>query len=216
MKQIYRSPTKDGNESFKKGRPSNQWRPPLKGEIEYAISQTHSMTQAAEYLNVSYPTFRKWALYYDLWKPNYEHRGKKFHHPGQSGYARLTDIFAGKFPKYDLKKLLDRIIQSGLKPSECELCGYSSKNVITGRAPLGIYLKDNDPKNLSFDNISIRCYNCIYVTSDRKQINKYKTSHYFSESVKDDIKPTDTEISEIGISQTEIEQLQKEVLKNAR
>ena len=51
-------------------------KPPLPPRlIESAIKQTKSMTQASMIIGCSYPTFRKWAKYFDLWKPNQSGKG---------------------------------------------------------------------------------------------------------------------------------------------
>ena len=51
-------------------------KPPLKkNEIEWAIEQTKSMTQASQLLHTSYNTFRKYAKLYELWNPNQSGRG---------------------------------------------------------------------------------------------------------------------------------------------
>ena len=43
-----------------------------KGRIEWSIRETGglSMKQASKISGVSYPTFRKWAKLFGLWKPN--------------------------------------------------------------------------------------------------------------------------------------------------
>ena len=50
--------------------------PPLsRGRIKWAISQTRSMTQASKMIGCCFTTFKKYALQYDLWKPNQSGRG---------------------------------------------------------------------------------------------------------------------------------------------
>ena len=48
-----------------------------KGRIKWCISETGglSMRQASKISGVSYPTFRKWAKLYGLWKPNQSGKG---------------------------------------------------------------------------------------------------------------------------------------------
>ena len=45
-------------------------RPPTLNQLRWAISQTKSMTQASLLLKVSYNTFRKYCMMYDIWNPN--------------------------------------------------------------------------------------------------------------------------------------------------
>ena len=49
--------------------------PLTRGRIEWAISQTRSMTQASKMIGCCFTTFKKYALQYDLWKPNQSGRG---------------------------------------------------------------------------------------------------------------------------------------------
>ena len=48
-----------------------------KGRIEWSIRETGglSMRQASKISGASYPTFRKWAKLYGLWKPNQSGKG---------------------------------------------------------------------------------------------------------------------------------------------
>ena len=48
-----------------------------KGRIEWSIRETGglSMRQASKISGASYPTFRKWAKLYGLWKPNQAGKG---------------------------------------------------------------------------------------------------------------------------------------------
>ncbi len=48
-----------------------------KGRIKWCISETGglSMRQASKISGASYPTFRKWAKLFGLWKPNQAGKG---------------------------------------------------------------------------------------------------------------------------------------------
>ena len=48
-----------------------------KGRIEWSIRETGglSMRQASKISGASYPTYRKWAKLYGLWKPNQAGKG---------------------------------------------------------------------------------------------------------------------------------------------
>ena len=48
-----------------------------KGRIEWSIRETGglSMRQASKISGASYPTFRKWAKLFGLWKPNQAGKG---------------------------------------------------------------------------------------------------------------------------------------------
>ena len=78
------------NNKDKGGRPSKQ---PSRQKVEYAIKSTQSMRMAAEYINLSYQTFRKYAKLYDLWHPL----------PSSAGVRKRNST---KVSPYDLKKIL--------------------------------------------------------------------------------------------------------------
>ena len=46
-------------------------------QVRWAIHETQSMTKASEHLHVSYNTFKKYAVLYDLFEPNQCGRGIK-------------------------------------------------------------------------------------------------------------------------------------------
>ena len=62
-------------------------RPPARNltpkNIKWAIESTQSMRQAADYLNVSYNSFRKYAEMYELWSPRKTSKGIRRSHSGR-------------------------------------------------------------------------------------------------------------------------------------
>ena len=69
-----------------------------KGRVEWALSQTLSISSAARLLRVSYNTFKKYAKLYDLFEENKNQAGVGVPRKGDTGFstARLKDIFGGK------------------------------------------------------------------------------------------------------------------------
>jgi hypothetical protein len=182
-------------------RPSNRI-PLLKKDVEYAIGETHSMAQAANYLNINYKTFKKWAKLYGLFNPNLKKIGipKSKNRTG----VPLQDIFDGKHPNYNINRLKERLIGAAVLLDECGLCGYAQKNPITNKTPLVIYFLDGDRHNLQLDNLQLRCYNCLYITSDRQSINVQNASNSRRIEQQD-------MLSHHQISESELEQLQEEI-----
>jgi|ERR1019366_7339116 hypothetical protein len=139
-------------------------RPILKREIEDAYRHSRSSAEAARYLNTTYIRFKKYALLYGLFKtnkysigiPKYRVRGKSF--------STLENILAGNRPNYDLRRLKERLIRANLIETKCNLCGFDECRP-DGRQPTILYFKDGDRKNFALDNLELRCYNCIYLTS---------------------------------------------------
>jgi hypothetical protein len=173
----------------------SQYRPFLKHEIEDAIKNTVSMKRAAIYLNVSYPTFRRWAKYYGLWKPVSPKAIKK-NRTAES--IPLQDIFDGKHPNYHITKLKDRLIRAGIKAEECELCGYNHYNPLSNKVPLTIYYLDGNRKNMALENIQLRCYNCLYVTSDKpRPVYGVNFKRRTDEDMKNHFNLTEEELQEL-------------------
>lgn len=178
------------------------WKPLLKKECEYAIGQTTNMSEAARYLHVDYNTFKKWAKMYGVFKPNQHQRGKKKNRIADA--TPFEEIFAGLHPHYNRTRLKNRLIRSGTKPNECELCGYNKVNPITNSVPLTLYNLDGNNFNLSLDNLQLRCYNCVYITSDKPPRNKSESN---------ELRQMSTDMKELGnITDEEFRTLQEELL----
>ena len=139
-------------------------RPILKREIEIAYKHTKSANAAARYLGVAYNTFKKYADLYGIFKKN--PHGWGIPRPKMLGSSGIKDILAGKHPRYPNKKLRVRIIRMGLLPLKCVLCGYDQLRM-DGMAPLTLYFRDGDITNKKLDNIELRCYNCMYLTTGK-------------------------------------------------
>ena len=60
-------------------------RPIPKSRIEWAIKSTLSIRAAAKYLGVSYNTFKKYAIMYDLFESNKNQSGKGITTKGNTG-----------------------------------------------------------------------------------------------------------------------------------
>ena len=149
---------------MKMARQTHLGRPLLKKDIEVAYQHSRSASAAARYLGVSYPTFKKYAELYGMFKINKS--GVGIPRPKKKGAAGIEDILAGKRPNYPNKKLRLRIIRLGILPLKCELCGYDQVRM-DGMPPLTLYFKDGDIHNKRLDNLELRCYNCMYITTGK-------------------------------------------------
>lgn len=153
----------------------NQRRPLLKSEIELIQKQTKSAAQAARMLGVSYKTYRKYAQMYGIFHTNKSGKGiKKIMRRGSFG---LQEILEGKHPNYSKARLRERLIRAGIFPNECSTCGYNSTRP-NGMAPLDLYQKDGDSKNFKLDNLELRCYNCMFLTTGKIKIYEEDPSVY--------------------------------------
>ena len=138
-----------------KGKNPFRHKPIPKGRMEWAIEQSLSMKGAARLLQVSYPTFKKYAKLYDLFNPNMGAVG--IPKTGTTGYGvKIQDLFDGKHPKYPHYKLQEVLIKTGHMMQECNNCGYTQTRDIDNRGPFLIDFLDNDGTNHSPDNMRDR------------------------------------------------------------
>lgn len=154
-------------------------RPPeylFESDIREAMSQTKSNAQAAKYIGVSYPTYRKYALEYkdeDTGKTLFDiHKstGKGIRRFYKRDYVnKVFKIIEGKaaYPKkYANKMLFIRdLIRTMIFEEKCDICGWSDKKPHDMTTPLLIEFKDGNQKNYLKDNLRLICPNCysIYI-----------------------------------------------------
>jgi hypothetical protein len=149
--------------------PNNKGRsliPLTRAEIVHAQDNTNSNAEAARFLGVSYPRYRKYAMIYGLFESHANPTGigtpKGFGARAHS--IKLKDIFANKHPGYNLVRLKNRMIARRLIEEECAMCQFSEKRVTDGKSPLLLTFK-NRVKDYSQDNLMLLCYNCLFLTT---------------------------------------------------
>ena len=90
-------------------------------QLRYAMKNSKSNSGAARFLNVSLTTYEKYARRYideesgkDLWDLQKNKRGKGVKKPYNvtKGKYALKDILEGKYPKYSVHQLKNRLINS--------------------------------------------------------------------------------------------------------
>ena len=132
--------------------------------IEWAIKSTQSMGQAAQYLNTSFKTFKKYALQYNLWKPAESSKGIKRSSGGQL-QSDINKILSGENPNpYREDTLLKKAIREGLMKCECSNCG-AEFSIDNKRPPLMLDFLDKNTQNTHIDNLRALCFNCVYTLS---------------------------------------------------
>ena len=130
-----------------------------KSRIEWAIRSTLSIRAAAQHLGVSYNTFKKYAIMYDLFEQNKNQSGKGITTKGNNGWGvKIQDLFDGKHPNYPHWKLQERVVRDGYLKQECSNCGYDDYREKDMRGPYMICFLDGDPKNHALDNLHLLCY----------------------------------------------------------
>ena len=139
-------------------------KPVPKSRIEWAIKSTLSIRAAAQYLGVSYNTFKKYAKMYDLFEQNKNQAGVGVTNKGNTGWGvKIQDLFDGKNPNYPHWKLQERVVRDGYLKQECSNCGYDDYREKDMRGPYLICFLDGDSKNHSLDNLHLLCYCCFFI-----------------------------------------------------
>lgn len=137
-----------------------------KEEIENAYSKSSSAKQAARRLGVSYPTFKRKAREFGIFRtPGLDRRSDINLKPPVNpfkGKAPLNEILAGKHPDVKPHVIKDKLIRSDLKKCECENCGYKDRRFTDGKIPLLLNFEDGDRTNHKIENLIILCYNCTF------------------------------------------------------
>ena len=139
-------------------------RPILESEIRAAQSIANSAMDAARKLGVHYSTYKRWARKYGIHDFfNKEGRGRpKTHKNPAKGKYPLNDILDGKYPDYPTHLFKKKLIKSGLKKNECEICGFKDTRE-DGQTPILIRYIDGNPRNKSLENVQFVCYNHAFI-----------------------------------------------------
>lgn len=139
------------------------------------VKQYSSIMAISKALNMSKNIFIKYAkiyayssseTYYDYFQRMKKWRPKTSSVYNKDTRQKVMDIIANKrkntFPIGDLMYMLFRY---ELKKECCENCGCGERRTHDGRKPLVLtFVRKNNIKNYSLDNLQILCYNCYFMT----------------------------------------------------
>lgn len=140
-------------------------RPLLQKDIETANANTKSAAEAARYLHVNFATYRKYAKLYGLFDAQKNPKGSGISRKKRKGTLGLDAILRGEHPTYSHAKLRQRIVEAGILPNCCALCGYNKVRPTDNKVPLILLTMDNNPLNLKLENLELRCFNCVFITN---------------------------------------------------
>ncbi len=154
--------------------------PLLESDIIEANSSTKSCAQAADYLDVAYNTYKKYAKMYGLFEEQKNQPGKGISngynlHKGK--YA-LDDILDGEYPNYDTLKLKKRLIKNDYKEEKCEICGFDERSLSNGKVPLYLNHRNGDKSDHREENIELICWNCAHNVIGSKVLQDKKLMIY--------------------------------------
>ena len=195
-----------------------------KADIEYAQSQTKSNMEAARFLGVGYMRYRRYAKIYNLFDKHLNQTGigTAKGYAARASTIKLRDVFANKYPGYNLIRLKHRMIARNLLLEECAFCGFKEKRVTDSKTPLLLTFK-NGKKDFTQDNLHLLCYNCLFLTTGAPTVaNRGYIEKSFNEPDKIpkrwqvDLRPADVlDVGETESDNTpdEFLSMQEEILK---
>ena len=145
---------------------SRNQKPILQSEIQEAIDRAPTAKKAAKLLGISYITFKKYAKLYGIHKTKGwpVQKGVCCRGPIDPNKGRfpIQDILDGKHPEFPIHRLKDKLIRSGIKKPECEICGYRERRITDGKLPVLVNFEDGNNKNHKLENVKLLCYNCTF------------------------------------------------------
>ena len=144
----------------------------LKTNILYAMENSKSNMEAARFLRVSYPTYKKYAKMYkddatgtslfDMHK-NQQGVGVAKPYNVKKGKYAMEDILEGAYPEYPVSNLKKRIITNSILEECCDNCKFQERRVVDYTVPLLLDHMDGDRTNHRRWNLRLLCYNCYYL-----------------------------------------------------
>jgi hypothetical protein len=154
----------------------------LESQIRYAMANTTSNSEAAKWLHVSFPTWKKYAKMYidsetgkSLYDLHKEHGSAQRSILPQTRYRRrasapwafqpydMQEIFANKYPTYSKTRFKERLIKEGYIVERCSCCGFQERRQYDYEVPLKMHFLDGNSKNFALENIELLCYNCYFL-----------------------------------------------------
>lgn len=122
-----------------------------KEELEEAINNSITMSQAADMLGLAFSTFKTYAKKYNLYSPNQGGKGL------DKSKKKLNDVFSGRVHLVT-HQLRSRLIKEGFKEYKCEECGIDEWNGKKISLELD-HISGNRLDN-SLENLKLLCPNC--------------------------------------------------------
>lgn len=144
-------------------------------KIREAMANTTSNKKAAQYLEVSYPTYKKYAKAYvdmETGKTLFELHLNR----AMKGVVGRTWI-SGKFRvNWDnilrpnqkatperIAKLRSQLLEYNKLEERCYRCNFESRRVEDNKCPLILNFKNGDKSDWRIQNIEFVCYNCAFL-----------------------------------------------------
>jgi hypothetical protein len=145
-------------------------------DIRRAMANTTSNMKAAEYLEVSYPTYKKYAKSYrdpetgkSLFQLHLNQAMKGIFSRGWVGgtkervnWEKILTAGQKPFPER-LMKLKNNLVVYKKLELECYRCSFKEKRVEDEKIPLLLNFKNGDKSDWRIQNMEFVCYNCSFL-----------------------------------------------------
>ena len=163
------------------------------------VPDINSNRDGCQYLNVSYPRWKKYAQLYINKETNKSYfqilldrsnklKGarvkvlRQLHRKKKWDAWYITNIIEKlnnnklDVKTYTQKRLKEFLINNEVLPNRCACCGYSEKNMITGKVPLLIDHIDCNYNEWNIENLQLLCFNCFAMLVG-PPINYYRSKY---------------------------------------
>lgn len=147
-------------------------------QVRYAMMHTKSNQEASRFMNMSYPTYRKYARMYidqktgqSLFDLHMNQAGKGMTKGLSEAFKRNSEarkkytgegVLANEFPNLTVGQIKKILIRDGFLQERCCKCGLDEKRVWDKRTPLILHFKDGNHLNCDYNNLELVCYNCYF------------------------------------------------------
>jgi hypothetical protein len=152
-------------------------------QIKYAMSNTTSNADAANWLHVGIDCWKRYAssyidadtglTLYELHKtqgrknklivPKTRYKKRTKANSNWFELKDMTDIFANKYPTYSKKRFKERLTFEGWMPERCSCCGFQERRHFDYEIPLKLHWIDGNESNYALENIQLLCFNCYFI-----------------------------------------------------
>lgn len=179
----------NGNKEFwrnsKKGKRGRYGYNLTENVIRYAMKNTRSNAEAANFLNIGFQTYKKYANSYtdkitglSLYELHKNPRGigipKGFSHSNNKKFEefkykrKITSkkILNNEYPNLRPIQIFRHLVSDGYLDPVCYYCGHSQYRHTDKKYPLRLVFLDGDKTNRSFDNMRVVCFNCYFLYMD--------------------------------------------------
>jgi 5-methylcytosine-specific restriction endonuclease McrA len=127
--------------------------------------------ECADLLGVHYTTYKHYASLYGVFgrcKRSKEKDGKnRTLRPYKRNPFRTAQpidlILQNRYKNIPKNTVKQKLILSGIKKNECEICNYKDVRTSDNKSPIILHFLDKNENNYSIENLQFACFNCSFI-----------------------------------------------------